>query len=115
MANRLSIEIDPKKFETKIIALGKSKSQIAREMGYSTGYIFDTLRRGVISESGAMLLELKHGIKLEDIVPDEPIDLEENPPVCTDLSADKLYAIIFDAVYHAFVEALRRDGHEDQT
>lgn len=115
MGARLSVQIDPQKLEARINALGKSKSQIAREMGYSPGYIFDALRRGVISEAGAKLFEAVHGIKTADILPDEAIDLENNPPPALDLSADKLYAIIYDAVYHAFVEALRRDGHEDKT
>ena len=108
VANKTSIQIDPKKLEKKMDALGKPRSQIAREMGYSQGFLFDAIRRERISESAAKLLEMVHGIKTDDIVPDRPIDLENNPPMCADLSADKLYTIIYNAVYHAVEMAIKQ-------
>lgn len=100
-----TIRIDPVKFKRRIKALGMPNSQVAREIGYSPSFVFDAIKRERLTEPAFLLLEAKFQIKREEIAPDEEIDLNRNPPPINEVTLDKLYTVIYDAVYHAVLLA----------
>lgn len=108
-----SIKIDSGKFQKQIAKLGLTYAEVARAIGYSSAFVSDAIRREVIAEPAALLLEAKFGIRREDIVPTKEIDLDHNPPAINNVTLDKLYAVIYDAVYHAMILANKK-AKEDQ-
>lgn len=108
-----SIKIDPTRFQREIARLDLTYTEIARAIGYSSSFVSDAIRREVIAEPAMLLLEAKFGIKPQDIKPVEEIDLNNNPPAINNVTLDKLYAVIYDAVYHAVILANEK-AKEDQ-
>lgn len=99
---RRTISIDGAKLTAELKKRGVTKAKASEEIGMSVNYLAACTHSGIISAVGSIALQKVYGIEPEDYaLTDEP-EVVEEPPA----DDDKLYRIIYMAVYNAMKQAL---------
>lgn len=111
MAKRFYTKIDGQKLKAEIKRRGLTEKEISLELGWSQSYITDAIQRGMLRDSAILMLDKLYNIKIDDFVAEiEPEGVTEvsEPDVDSrspQIDADKLYDVIYRAVYSAVKNA----------
>lgn len=110
MAPKNTVIIDGERLKNELDKIDKYNSEIARECGYNPSYFSTCMYYNTISRPCMKMLTLLYGISYDDIKPIESETEESNEndelleQKVQDLTADRLYALIYTAVYDALKE-----------
>ncbi len=106
MKNQTSIKIDRDKLEKAVRKRGMTMADASREIGRNENYLANLKHYGTISKASMVTMEKVLNIKQEEVeFCDEQEQPEELPALAPALDLDKLYEIIYTAVYHAVKQA----------
>ena len=125
--------IDAEKLRNEIQRRGMTLVDISRKLGHTGSYMNQIIKYGSMTRSTILQIESMFNIKYEAIKPDEPLPANpkkmETPELLlggqmifnpNQITADKLFAIIYSATKKAIEDANKRgdgnnDGTEDQS
>lgn len=108
------IKVDVEKLAMAFADRNRKPTNIAADLGLGNGYFSNVKQRGVISPVVVVALESRFGIPREEyIIPDEPEPQNQLVEVISttddffsDENQQKLYKLIYSAVYGAVSAAL---------
>ena len=73
MANKIkTVLFDGEKLKYALISKGYNLNKLSKDVGYSSNYYTDAIRRGKMSIAATKALELKVGITFDDFIVTEP-------------------------------------------
>ena len=110
MAAKNTVIIDGERLKNELDKIDKYNSEIARECGYNPSYFSTCVHYNTMGRPCMKMLTLLYGISYDDIKPieSETEELKEKDELLEqkvqDLTADRLYALIYTAVYDAVKE-----------
>lgn len=110
MAPKNTVVIDGAKLRNELEKIDKYNSEIARECGYNSSYLSTCMRDNTMARPCMKMLTMLYGISYDDIKPIKS-EIEESKEKdelleqkIQDLTVDRLYALIYTAVYDALKE-----------
>lgn len=108
MAPKNTVIIDGERLKNELDKIDKYNSEIARECGYNPSYFSTCAHYNTMARPCMKMLTMLYGISYDDIKPIESEELKEKEELLEqkiqDLTADRLYALIYTAVYDAVKE-----------
>ena len=110
MAPKNTVIIDGERLKNELNKIDKYNSEIARECGYNPSYFSTCAYYNTMARPCMKMLTLLYGISYDDIKPikSETEESKEKDELLEqkiqDLTADRLYALIYTAVYDAVKE-----------
>lgn len=110
MEPKNTVIIDGERLRNELDKIDKYNSEIARECGYNRSYLSTCARYNTMARPCMKMLTMLYGISYDDIKPieSETEESKENEELleqkAQDLTADRLYALIYTAVYDAVKE-----------
>lgn len=104
MVCKKMVEIDGDKLHLELAKREISKTGAAEKIGKSESYFSTVCKRERLTESSAKLIDAILGIPLELYVKckQDPVKKEDN-----DFSYNKIYEVVYAAVYHAVKAAFK--------
>lgn len=113
MAPKNTVIIDGERLKNELDKIDKYNSEIARECGYNPSYFSTCAHYNTMARPCMKMLTMLYGISYDDIKPIESEKSKENDELLEqkiqDLTADRLYALIYTAVYDAVKEVKGSD------
>lgn len=115
MPPKNNLIIDGERLKNELDKIDKYNSEIARECGYNPSYFSSCMHYNTIARPCMKMLTMLYGISYEDIEPieGEPVKDDEHSEILEQkvhgLTADRLYALIYTAVYDALKAIERSD------
>ena len=110
MAPKNTVIIDGERLRNELDKIDKYNSEIARECGYNPSYFSTCAHYNTMARPCMKMLTMLYGISYDDIKPIES-ETEESKEKeelleqkIQDLTVDRLYALIYTAVYDAVKE-----------
>lgn len=110
MAPKNTVIIDGERLRNELDKIDKYNSEIARECGYNPSYFSTCAHYNTMARPCMKMLTMLYGISYDDIKPieNETEESKENDELleqkAQDLTVDRLYALIYTAVYDALKE-----------
>lgn len=110
MAPKNTVIIDGERLRNELDKIDKYNSEIARECGYNPSYFSTCAHYNTMARPCMKMLTMLYGISCDDIKPieSETEESKENEELleqkAQDLTVDRLYALIYTAVYDALKE-----------
>lgn len=110
MAPKNTVIIDGERLKNELDKIDKYNSEIARECGYNPSYFSTCAHYNTMARPCMKMLTMLYGISYDDIKPIEGESVKDNEheelleQKVQDLTADRLYALIYTAVYDAVKE-----------
>lgn len=110
MAPKNTVIIDGERLRNELDKIDKYNSEIARECGYNPSYFSTCAYYNTMARPCMKMLTMLYGISYDDIKPikSETEELKEKDELLKqkvqDLTADRLYALIYAVVYDALKE-----------
>ena len=101
---RRTINIDGAKLTAELKKRGVTKAKASEEIGMSANYLAACTHKGIMSAVGSIALQKVYGIEPEDYAVEDEPEVVEEPPA--EFDEDKLYRVIYTAVYNAMKIAL---------
>ena len=112
MKNSTMIEIDGQRLKEILSKRGLTLAEVAREMGYATGFMNNVCSRNVINMTAAKMLNMIYHVPLDDYKkPEPPAEPEsefeqltlntEQKQVEPLIDYERLWKVIYTACYEA--------------
>ena len=101
-----TIRFDGKKLKYELYQAGTTVSKASVDLGYSKGRLSQMISKGVMPLTTMRLITYKYGILYESIQPDVNIKEEQTE----NNNEEKMYQLIYKAVYNAFKDVLEGDN-----
>lgn len=115
MPSRNTVIIDGQRLKNELDKIDKYNTEIARDCGYNPSYFSTCMYYNTMARPCMKMLTMLYGISYDDIKPIES-ETEESKEKeelleqkIQDLTVDRLYALIYTAVYDAVKEIKRGD------
>lgn len=90
-----------------------SLADLSKELGYTSSFMSNSLRAGVLNKAAVTMLDKIYGIKYEEyaLVEDEEITekIEKVTKLVAELTAKELSELIYTSVYAAVMHAYEND------
>lgn len=115
MAPKNTVIIDGERLRNELDKIEKYNSEIARECGYNPSYFSSCMHYNTMARPCVKMLTMLYGISYDDIKPinSENEDSKEKEELLEqkvqELTPDRLYALIYTAVYDALKAIERSD------
>lgn len=113
MPPKNTVIIDGERLRNELDKIDKYNSEIARDCGYNPSYFSTCMYYNTMARPCMKMLTMLYGISYDDIKPIESEKSKENDELLEqkvqDLTADRLYALIYTAVYDAVKEVKGSD------
>lgn len=115
MAPKNTVIIDGERLRNELDKIDKYNSEIARECGYNPSYFSTCAHYNTMARPCMKMLTMLYGISYDDIKPieGEPVKDNEHEELLEqkvqELTPDRLYALIYTAVYDALKAIERSD------
>ena len=108
MVGNKSFKIDGEKLRNEFKVRNVTLSEAATKCGFNVGYFSYACKHGRLTKPAINLLHANYNIKYDDYkLEDEiPVKREFVTAIITDENSNKLYQIIYSAMYHAMKQAL---------
>ena len=107
---RASLPIDSMKFRNAFKLRGEPLSHVGPAIGYGHAFANNVIKRECITASATKLIEMYYHLPYDAYKPEEEVQeqpvVEESTAVNESFDYDKLYHIIYGAVYEAMKKAL---------
>lgn len=100
------VEVNFGKLKEQFKKRGLNSSKAGVELGYSANYFANVRARGKMSKSATILLDRVYGIKESDYVVQDEQEVKVEA-ISPQIDYDKLYEVIYSAVYQATKMALK--------
>jgi len=106
------IDVDMNKLMLAVYKRNSNLYRMSLAIGYHKNYLINSAKRGVISKQAAYAMEHMFGIEQSEYEADKVeehencAECEDKETVLSDCDFNILHSCIYDAVYHAMVEAL---------
>lgn len=100
-----TVEIDGEKLRAELKKRALIAADVSHEIGYSGTYIKNACDSGKIRLAAAHMLKSLYNIEYDDIAPDSETE-EKHEPTTPVIDYEKMYRMIYCAVYEAVKKAL---------